>query len=107
VQRPPHRLPDLLDAVGVAAGEQRRQVASDQRVHGGAAGAHGVRVPDALAAVGVAHADGDQLEAADGAVRAVGQRHRQRDTIVIGFQITDRHRRAVYRSLATPAIVLS
>ena len=54
-----------------------------------AARAHRVGVADALGAVGVAHARGDELEVADRPVRAVGQRHGQRDAVVIGLDLTD------------------
>src|SRR6185503_4005795 len=92
VQRPPHRLPELFDATGVAAVEQGSQVAREQRVDGGAAGPDRVRVAHALGPLAVAHADAHELETTDGAVRAVGQRHRQRDAVVIGADLADRHR---------------
>jgi hypothetical protein len=91
VERPPHRLPDVLDALGLVPGEQRRQLPRQQRQDRGATGAHGVGIAGALGAVGVADAGGDQLETADGAVRAVRERQRERDPIVIGPQLADQH----------------
>jgi len=93
VERPPHRLPVALDEVGVASDQERRQVAGHEGVDGGAPGAHRVRVARALGALGVAHARGDQLEALDGPVRAVRQRDRQRDRVMVGDDLADQHRR--------------
>ena len=87
VERPPHRLPEGLDALGVAAGQQRRQVTHQQRVDRGAAGADRVGVAHALGSVGIAHARGDQIEGADRPVRAVGQRDGQRDAVVVGLEV--------------------
>ena len=91
VQRPPHGLPDLLDTLGVASHEQRCEIARDQRVHRGAARADRIRVAHALGAVVVVEPNGDELEAADGAVRAVGERGGQRDQIVVGPHVADAH----------------
>jgi hypothetical protein len=91
VERPPHRLPERLDVLGLAADEPRGQIAREQRVHRGAAGTHGVRVAHALRAVGVAQADGHQLEALDDPVGGVGERHRQRDAVVVGRELADLH----------------
>ena len=44
-------LPQFLDALGIATGQARRQIAREDRVHRGAAGAHRVGVADALGAV--------------------------------------------------------
>ena len=91
VQRPPHELPERLDVLGLAAGEPRGQIARQQRPHRSAAGAHRVGVAHALDAVGVAHARGEQLEVLDDPVGRVGERHRQRDAIVIGLEVSDLH----------------
>jgi len=91
VERPPHRLPQLLDALRLAAAQTRREIARDQRVHGRAAAADRVRVPDALGALRVAHASGDELEALDGAVGAVRKRRRQRNDVVVRANLADEH----------------
>src|SRR5262249_42528205 len=91
VQRPPHGLPELLDAVGVLSREERSDVVRDEGVNGTAAGTYGVGVAHTFRALGVAHADGDQLERGDRPVRAVGQRDRQGNTVVIGAHVTDQH----------------
>jgi len=91
VERPPHGLPQAFDALGVAPYQNRRQVARDQRVYGGSTCADGVGVACALRAFVVAHAHSDQLEAPDGPVRAVGERHWQRDAVVIGADLLDQH----------------
>jgi hypothetical protein len=89
VQRPPHRLPQRLDALGVAPDQQGREVPGQERVDGEAARAHRVGVADALAAVGITHARGDELEIPDRPVRAVGQRNGQRDAVVVGLEVAD------------------
>ena len=53
VERPPHGLPDLLDALGLAAGQQRSQVARDESVHGRASRPDRVGVADPHRTVGV------------------------------------------------------
>ena len=54
VERPPHRLPHLLDALGVAPRQERRQIPRDQRVDGGAAVRPRCRCSRRPLAVGVA-----------------------------------------------------
>ena len=81
VERPPHLLPQRLDAIGLFAGEERREVALDQDVDRRAAGADGVGVPEPLGAVGIAHARGDELEVGHLAVRAVREHDRQRHAV--------------------------
>ena len=94
MERPPHRLPRLLDVLRLAPSEEWSEVAHEERVHGAAAGAHGIRVAHPLRTLGVAHPHGYQLEGADGAVRAIRQRDGQRDAVVIGLNLVNQHRRA-------------
>ena len=91
MQAPPHALPQRLDALGVLAEQQRFQVAGDQGMHGGAAGADRVAVADALGAGAVPQPHRDELEVADVAVGAVGQHLGQRDPVVVGLEDSDRH----------------
>src|SRR2546429_4543877 len=49
-------------------------------------------ISDALRALGVSQADGDNLEAPDRPVRAVRQRHGQRDVVAVGLDLADQHR---------------
>jgi hypothetical protein len=95
VERPPHGLPQALDTVGVAPDQNRRQIARDQHVHGGAARSDRVGVTRALGALVVEDANGDQLEAPDRPVRAVGERDRQRNAVVVGVHLADQHRRRI------------
>ena len=94
VERPPHLLPQRLDPAGVLALEQRREVALDEDVDRGAAGADGVGVAEPLGAVRVAHAHRDELEVGHLAVRAVREHHRQRHPVAAALDGGDlRHRR--------------
>jgi hypothetical protein len=93
VQRPPHGLPQVLDALGLASGQHRGEVAREQGVHGGAASPDRVGVADAHRAVGVVQPDRQQLEAADGPVRAVRKDGRQRNEVVVGLDVVNLHGR--------------
>ena len=93
VRRPPHRLPGRGDVGRLAAGEQRREVALDGRVHRDAVDADGVGVADPLGALGVDDPHRDQLEVAHVAVRAVRQHDGQGDPVQVGADGCDRGHR--------------
>ncbi len=78
-----------------ASVKARGQIVDQHRVHRGPGGSHRVGVADTLGAVGVAQAHRDQVETLYNAVGAVGERHRQRDAVVIGQELADAHQAAM------------
>ena len=89
MQPPPDMMPDRLDVVGLAALDQLGDLAPQDVGDRAAVAADRVGVADAFGAIGIADAAGDELERRDLAMRAVGERDRQRDPIEPGLDRFD------------------
>src|SRR5207248_6447286 len=89
VERPPDSLPNRFRIISLLVVDQFGNFAPQNIGNGSPVSTHRKGVSDAFHAIGITDANGNQLKPPDLAMRAVGQRHRERDPIEAGFDLLD------------------
>src|SRR5262249_16193234 len=85
MQTPPHVMPDGLSVVGLMPLDQLRDLAAEDVCNRAATASDRVGIADAFRTIRVLHANRDELESFNLAMRAVRQCDGERDPVVSGL----------------------
>src|SRR5260370_33732595 len=89
MQRPPDALPYRFGVVGFLILDQFGNFPAEKIRYGSPVSANRIGISDAFCALGITKPDSDQLKCLHLSMRAVGQRHGQRNAIETSFNLLD------------------